>query len=82
MYDWRRERTYCWQHFAVLANGTLVERPRGGALAVNDATGDGEPVHPPELNPVVAEPFQVRGGLERPLHGRRSIDPSVCVRAR
>jgi hypothetical protein len=56
------------QHFAVLADGALVEGPRGGALAVDDAAGDGQPVHPPELDPVVAEPLQVRGGLERPLH--------------
>ena len=59
---------YGGQDFAVLADGALVEGPRGGALAVNDAACDGEPVHPPELDPVVAESVQVRRGLERPLH--------------
>ena len=71
------EAAHCGQDFAVLADGALVEGPGRGALAVDGAAGDGEPVHPPELDPVVAEPLQVRRGLERPLQRRPSASPSI-----
>jgi hypothetical protein len=71
---------YGGEDFAVLADGALVEWPGGGALAVDGAAGHGEPLHPPELDPVVAKPFQVRRSLERALHPSSIHHPSSRVR--
>jgi hypothetical protein len=45
----------------------VAEGPGRGALAVDDAAGDGEPRHRLEPDPVVVERIHVRSGLERAL---------------